>query len=67
LMHKDDLLHLVIIIISFCCHSSVLTPIGPLVMIGLVDMHSHVGLHSWPENNALNDVNEETSPIFPAV
>jgi imidazolonepropionase-like amidohydrolase len=33
--------------------------------IGLVDMHSHVGVSSWPGLEASEDVNEETIPTAP--
>ncbi len=29
---------------------------------GLIDMHSHVGIHGWPKLWANNDVNEKTHP-----
>ncbi|KAI8989306.1 hypothetical protein BDB01DRAFT_718349 [Pilobolus umbonatus] len=38
---------------------------GHIVSPGLVDMHSHLGLYSWPSFNAKDDVNEETQPLTP--
>ncbi|CAG8484063.1 3339_t:CDS:2 [Funneliformis caledonium] len=34
---------------------------------GLIDMHSHAGLLSWPFLRATNDINEETDPLTPFV
>ncbi|KAI8100036.1 uncharacterized protein BX664DRAFT_322707, partial [Halteromyces radiatus] len=40
---------------------------GHIVSPGLVDMHSHLGVDSWPELAATSDTNEMTSPITPFV
>ncbi|CAG8566817.1 1210_t:CDS:10 [Acaulospora colombiana] len=34
---------------------------------GLVDMHSHLGVYSWPGLSATNDGNEESDPLTPYV
>ncbi|KAG9284078.1 hypothetical protein G9A89_022852 [Geosiphon pyriformis] len=34
---------------------------------GLVDMHSHLGVNSWPELFGTDDTNESTDPITPYV
>ncbi|KAI9282649.1 hypothetical protein BY458DRAFT_496867 [Sporodiniella umbellata] len=40
---------------------------GHVVSPGLVDMHSHAGVSSWPAFRGTDDTNEETSPITPYV
>ncbi|KAI8061177.1 hypothetical protein BC940DRAFT_245434 [Gongronella butleri] len=40
---------------------------GHIVSPGLVDMHSHIGVDSWPELHATADTNEMTSPLTPFV
>ncbi|KAL6063889.1 Composite domain of metallo-dependent hydrolase [Balamuthia mandrillaris] len=41
---------------------------GRIVTPGLVDMHSHAGVYSWPENvKATEDGNEMTHPVTPQV
>ncbi|KAG0743071.1 hypothetical protein G6F62_006497 [Rhizopus arrhizus] len=40
---------------------------GHVVSPGLVDMHSHLGVDSWPELHGTDDTNEETSPLTPFV
>ncbi|KAJ9087957.1 hypothetical protein DSO57_1027897 [Entomophthora muscae] len=39
-------------------HNKILTP-------GIVDMHSHIGVDSWPELEGSDDTNEMTRPAFP--
>ncbi|CAB4400218.1 unnamed protein product [Rhizophagus irregularis] len=34
---------------------------------GLIDMHSHAGVFSWPDLRGTSDVNEETDPLTPFV
>ncbi|RCI03780.1 hypothetical protein CU098_011594 [Rhizopus stolonifer] len=41
--------------------------LGHVVSPGLVDMHSHLGVFSWPNLHGTDDTNEETSPITPFV
>jgi hypothetical protein len=38
---------------------------GSFVTPGLVDMHSHAGVDSWPSLNGNSDTNEFSSPITP--
>ncbi|KAG0345655.1 hypothetical protein BG004_003359 [Podila humilis] len=40
---------------------------GHILTPGIVDMHSHVGLLSWPSLEGISDVNEMTSPVTPFV
>ncbi|KAF8936533.1 hypothetical protein EDD21DRAFT_425833 [Dissophora ornata] len=40
---------------------------GHILTPGIVDMHSHLGVYSWPMLNANNDFNEMTSPAVPFV
>ncbi|ORE03980.1 composite domain of metallo-dependent hydrolase [Rhizopus microsporus var. microsporus] len=40
---------------------------GHVVSPGLVDMHSHMGVDSWPELHATDDTNEMTQPLTPFV
>ncbi|KAF9997449.1 hypothetical protein BGZ65_006987 [Modicella reniformis] len=40
---------------------------GHILTPGIVDMHSHIGLTSWPELDATEDSNEMTSPAAPFV
>ncbi|KAI8376532.1 uncharacterized protein BYT42DRAFT_534964 [Radiomyces spectabilis] len=40
---------------------------GHIVSPGLVDMHSHIGLASWPALEATADTNEMTMPLVPFV
>ncbi|OAD08016.1 hypothetical protein MUCCIDRAFT_129278, partial [Mucor lusitanicus CBS 277.49] len=40
---------------------------GHVVGPGLVDMHSHMGVDSWPELDATQDTNEMTQPLTPFV
>ncbi|CAO3608609.1 unnamed protein product [Cunninghamella blakesleeana] len=40
---------------------------GHVVSPGIVDMHSHLGVDSWPELAATDDTNEMTSPVTPFV
>ncbi|KAI9306236.1 hypothetical protein BJ944DRAFT_238927 [Cunninghamella echinulata] len=40
---------------------------GHIVSPGLVDMHTHLGVDSWPELKATDDTNEMTSPVTPFV
>ncbi|KAI8063969.1 hypothetical protein BDF21DRAFT_347009 [Thamnidium elegans] len=40
---------------------------GHVVGPGLVDMHSHMGVSSWPEFDATDDTNEMTQPLTPFV
>ncbi len=40
---------------------------GRYVLPGLVDPHSHVGVGSWPQSPANNDVTETSDPITPHV
>ncbi|KAI7867276.1 hypothetical protein BDF14DRAFT_1995995 [Spinellus fusiger] len=40
---------------------------GHIVGPGLVDMHTHLGLSSWPFFLGTSDVNEETDPLTPFV
>ncbi|GAA5808409.1 hypothetical protein MFLAVUS_011382 [Mucor flavus] len=40
---------------------------GHIVSPGLVDMHTHLGVGSWPYLNGNNDVNEVTTPATPFV
>jgi len=36
---------------------------GMVVMPGIVDTHSHIGVYSWPEVDANSDGNEMTDPV----
>ncbi|KAI9597644.1 hypothetical protein BDF19DRAFT_411597 [Syncephalis fuscata] len=38
---------------------------GRIVTPGIVDMHSHIGMDSWPGIKALEDTNEFTVPTLP--
>ncbi|KAJ1561548.1 hypothetical protein HK096_004275, partial [Nowakowskiella sp. JEL0078] len=38
---------------------------GRIVTPGIVDMHSHMGLDSWPETRGTDDTNEGTNPVTP--
>jgi imidazolonepropionase-like amidohydrolase len=40
---------------------------GKFVMPGIIDVHSHIGVYSWPEVPAHDDGNEATDPITPHV
>ncbi|KAF7720797.1 hypothetical protein EC973_006073 [Apophysomyces ossiformis] len=40
---------------------------GHVVSPGLVDMHSHLGVDSWPELAGTDDTNEMTTPLTPFV
>ncbi|KAI7897106.1 uncharacterized protein EV154DRAFT_455231 [Mucor mucedo] len=40
---------------------------GHVVGPGLVDMHSHMGVDSWPEFDGTQDTNEMTQPLTPFV
>ncbi|ORZ24660.1 hypothetical protein BCR42DRAFT_316577 [Absidia repens] len=40
---------------------------GHVVSPGLVDMHSHLGVSSWPGLKATDDTNEMTTPLTPFV
>ncbi|CAG8555495.1 1968_t:CDS:10 [Paraglomus occultum] len=40
---------------------------GKFISPGIVDMHSHAGVDSWPELRGSSDVNERTDPITPFV
>ncbi|OAD66860.1 hypothetical protein PHYBLDRAFT_98329, partial [Phycomyces blakesleeanus NRRL 1555(-)] len=40
---------------------------GRIVGPGLVDMHSHLGVYSWPEYDGTQDTNEMTEPLTPFV
>jgi hypothetical protein len=49
-------------------HQCFVAKIFALAHIGLVDMHSHIGVYSYPEDvPMLADGNEMTNPIFPQV
>jgi imidazolonepropionase-like amidohydrolase len=36
-------------------------------MPGIIDVHSHIGVYSWPDVPANDDGNEDTDPIMPQV
>jgi imidazolonepropionase-like amidohydrolase len=38
---------------------------GRFVMPGIIDAHSHMGVGSWPDTRANDDVNEATDPLTP--
>ncbi|GJJ68433.1 hypothetical protein EMPS_00779 [Entomortierella parvispora] len=40
---------------------------GHILTPGIVDMHSHLGVDSWPELEATQDTNEMTQPLTPFV
>ncbi|KAI7898530.1 uncharacterized protein BX663DRAFT_461655 [Cokeromyces recurvatus] len=40
---------------------------GHIVTPGIVDMHSHLGVDSWPELDGTDDTNEMTQPLTPFV
>ncbi|KAF9156344.1 hypothetical protein DFQ26_009396 [Actinomortierella ambigua] len=40
---------------------------GHIVTPGIVDMHSHLGVMSWPELEGTDDTNEMTKPVTPFV
>jgi len=40
---------------------------GKFVMPGIIDVHSHIGVNSWPDVPANDDGNEATDPITPQV
>ncbi|KAI9472362.1 MAG: hypothetical protein EXX96DRAFT_583784 [Benjaminiella poitrasii] len=40
---------------------------GNIVTPGIVDMHSHLGVDSWPELDGTDDTNEMTQPLTPFV
>lgn len=40
---------------------------GKYVMPGIIDVHSHIGVYSWPGTEANADGNEMTNPITPQV
>ncbi|KAF9905888.1 hypothetical protein EC991_001213 [Linnemannia zychae] len=40
---------------------------GHILTPGIVDMHSHLGVFSWPILDATNDFNEMTEPLVPFV
>ncbi|KAF9366937.1 hypothetical protein BGX34_000058 [Mortierella sp. NVP85] len=40
---------------------------GHIITPGIVDMHSHLGVDSWPELDATSDTNEMTMPMTPFV
>ncbi|ORX49500.1 composite domain of metallo-dependent hydrolase [Hesseltinella vesiculosa] len=52
---------------SYPKHTKVIDVKGHIVSPGLVDMHSHIGVDSWPGLWATDDTNEMTSPITPFV
>ncbi|KAF9110782.1 hypothetical protein BGX27_005894 [Mortierella sp. AM989] len=40
---------------------------GHILTPGIVDMHSHLGVDSWPELDATSDTNEMTQPLTPFI
>lgn len=38
---------------------------GRIVTPGLIDLHSHLGIHSYPQMQAYQDYNEKTNPAAP--
>ncbi|CAG8627776.1 338_t:CDS:2, partial [Paraglomus brasilianum] len=40
---------------------------GKFISPGIVDMHSHAGVYSWPYLRGSMDLNESTDPITPFV
>ncbi|GAN03088.1 amidohydrolase family protein [Mucor ambiguus] len=40
---------------------------GHIVSPGIVDMHTHLGVMSWPDLSGTSDTNEKTDPITPFV
>ncbi|KAF9436290.1 hypothetical protein BGZ76_004354 [Entomortierella beljakovae] len=40
---------------------------GHILTPGIVDMHSHLGVDSWPELDGTSDTNEMTQPLTPFV
>ncbi|KAG0246247.1 hypothetical protein B0O80DRAFT_381283 [Mortierella sp. GBAus27b] len=40
---------------------------GRIITPGIVDMHSHVGVDSWPKLDGTDDANEMTQPLTPFV
>ncbi|CEP17332.1 hypothetical protein [Parasitella parasitica] len=48
-------------------HVKIIDVAGHVVGPGLVDMHSHMGVDSWPELDATDDTNEMTQPLTPFV
>ena len=40
---------------------------GAYLLPGLIDMHSHMGVYSWPSAEAHSDGNEATQPTTPSV
>ena len=47
--------------------ATVLSLDGHWVTPGLIDPHSHLGMHTWPSARADSDTNEVTSPTTPGV
>jgi imidazolonepropionase-like amidohydrolase len=45
----------------------VISATGKFVMPGIIDVHSHIGVYSWPDVPANDDGNEDTDPIMPQV
>ena len=46
---------------------SVVDGTGKYVLPGFIDLHSHMGVYSWPGASAHSDGNEATEPMTPAV
>ena len=46
---------------------SVVDGTGKYVLPGFIDLHSHMGVYSWPNASAHSDGNEATEPMTPAV
>ncbi|KAI8636160.1 hypothetical protein BD408DRAFT_356152 [Parasitella parasitica] len=40
---------------------------GHIVSPGIVDMHTHLGVASWPDLSGTSDTNEKTNPVTPFV
>jgi imidazolonepropionase-like amidohydrolase len=48
-------------------NATVIDATGKFVMPGIIDVHSHIGVYSWPDVPAHDDGNEMTDPITPHV
>ncbi|KAI7873769.1 composite domain of metallo-dependent hydrolase [Lichtheimia hyalospora FSU 10163] len=48
-------------------HTKIIDVHGHIVSPGLVDMHSHLGLDSWPELDGSQETNEASNPLTPFV